>query len=411
MLAAAALAAAPARLTLLGRVERAAAVQAMVASPDCRHVAMVLDVDSGRRRVVLDSVPGREHDDVGGFVFSPDRAVKEGLRAEAGRDELRVEGQRCGDILDLGFAPDGTAVWFAVIDGRHVLFVGGRQRLDLSTLGGIHEGPAVFSDDGRHVACVCLVRSCLTSRYVVLDGVKGAQRYDDVAGLRFRPGTQSVLFAAEVANRWQVVTDCGMDSGVVKAVMDTARYDEVRGLVSSPDGRRTAFAARRGRDWFAVVDGTRFGPEPDQPRIVFSPDSRHWACSSGAGDSMSVVLDGRRSVRCGAAGELCFGPDNRLAYSVRQGGCSFAVIGDVEGPGYDGVGQFTFSPDSRHVAYVAVQGDSWSVVGDGMAGPSFDAVVLEGGRMVFDLPDRLRYVAWRRNGAGLEVYAVEQALR
>jgi len=438
-------------------VETASAAQSVLSSPDSRHAALVLKLDQGRRRVVLDGTAGPEHDDVGGLCFSPDGSRLAYWAADSGRWCAvvdGVEGTRCGGIRNLCFAPDGQAAWFAIVEGRHVLVVGDGESLDFSTYGGIHEGPLIFSDDGGQHACIMSIRSCLTSRYVVLDRIPGTQPYDDIAGLQFRPGTGSVVYAAKAANRWQVVTDCRIVGDLMKVTADTARYDEVRYLACSRDGSRLGFSSRMGTDWFAVVDGHAFGPMPVPAAVVFSPDSRHWACCADFGDSVLVLLDGSRAGSYDAAGGLCFGPDgslayyakrsgnwfvvhrgkeqgrfegvtgyadldclafspdgNRLAFGGQRDGRCFAVVDGIEGPRFDEVGQFAFSPDSRHVAYVAVLGNSSFVVCDSVCGPGFDAVVFKGGELVFDPSGRLRYLASRVNGAGLDIFEVTQNTR
>ena len=59
------------------------------------------------------------------------------------------------------------------------------------------------------------------------------------------------------------------------------------------------------------------------------------------------------------------------------------------------------------MAYGAFLNDKWSVVVDGKEGKPYDGIItMGGGRIVFDSPDRLHYLA----GEGEGVYLVEEKI-
>ncbi|HDQ00517.1 MAG TPA: hypothetical protein ENN22_15225 [bacterium] len=69
---------------------------------------------------------------------------------------------------------------------------------------------------------------------------------------------------------------------------------------------------------------------------------------------------------------------------------------------------FRVSPDSRRVAYAAKAGNKWFVVVDGKEEKQYDGIVtLGGGRVIFDSPDSLHYLAFK----GSSIYLVEERIR
>jgi hypothetical protein len=85
-------------------------------------------------------------------------------------------------------------------------------------------------------------------------------------------------------------------------------------------------------------------------------------------------------------------------YVVRGGNKCFIVIDGKEGKRYDdiAVGSFVFSPDGKHWAYVAQENDKQFVIVDGKEGKQYNSIItIGGGRIIFDTPHDLHYLAWK----------------
>jgi roadblock/LC7 domain-containing protein len=127
-------------------------------------------------------------------------------------------------------------------------------------------------------------------------------------------------------------------------------------------------------------------------------------------DKRFVVVDGIEGKEYDAIGEgsLIFSPDSqKVAYSAQMSNKWFVVMGGIEGKEYDAIQGLIFCPDSKRVAYAAQVGN-WFVVVDGLEGEQYDEIVtVGGGRIIFDSPDSLHYLAVKGN----RVYLVEEILR
>jgi hypothetical protein len=101
-------------------------------------------------------------------------------------------------------------------------------------------------------------------------------------------------------------------------------------------------------------------------------------------------------------------PDSRrVVYGARRSGQQFVVIDGHEGKPYDGIiGSPIFSPDSQALAYLARRGAQRFAVVDGREGQPYDHSV-PGGRIIFDSPDRLHYLAAK----GTDIYLVEERIK
>ena len=187
-----------------------------------------------------------------------------------------------------------------------------------------------------------------------------------------------------------------------------------RSFTVSPDSQRVAYGAIVGDKQFVVVDGEE-GKRYDgigEGTLIFSPDSQHVAFMARVGDKRFVVLDGEEGKRYDGIGEgtLIFSPDSqRVAYGTIVGDKQFVVMDGEEGKRYDGIATSPiFSSDSQHVAYGAAVGDKQFVVVDGKEGKGYDGIVtIGGGRIIFDSPDSLHYLATK----GASIYLVEERIK
>ncbi|HLG29688.1 MAG TPA: hypothetical protein VI387_05710, partial [Candidatus Brocadiales bacterium] len=112
---------------------------------------------------------------------------------------------------------------------------------------------------------------------------------------------------------------------------------------------------------------------------IFSPDSKRVAYGAGVGDKRFVVVDGKeeRHYDVVIAGTLIFGSDSkRVAYGAEVGNKRFAVVDEKEGKQYD------------------------------------DIVTFGGGRIIFDSPDSLHYLALSLTiEEGSNIYFVEERIK
>ena len=134
-----------------------------------------------------------------------------------------------------------------------------------------------------------------------------------------------------------------------------------------------------------------------------------WLALAGImSDQQVVVVDGEEKKRYYGVGTLIFNPNSEhVAYAGMTSDKQFAIINEEEGKQYDTVlkGTLVFSPDSKHVAYAAAIGKDMFVVVDGKEGDYYNNIItLGGGRVAFDSPDSLHYLALRAK----DIYLVEE---
>ena len=134
----------------------------------------------------------------------------------------------------------------------------------------------------------------------------------------------------------------------------------------------------------------------------------YWA---KVGNKWLVVVDGKEGGQYDSIGGPIFSPDGkRVAYWAQVGNKQFVVVDGKEERQYDGIGQSTliFSPDGKRVAYGAQVGNKWLVVVDGKEGRQYDDLFAwAGGRIVFNSPDGLHYLA----SEGNKIYLVEEKIK
>ena len=145
-----------------------------------------------------------------------------------------------------------------------------------------------------------------------------------------------------------------------------------------------------------------------QESFRVSPDNQRVAYVARVGNKQLVAVDGVEGKQYDGTSTPVFSPDSqRVAYAAQVGNKQLVVVDGVEGKQYDGTSTPVFSPDSQRVAYSVQVGSKWLVVVDGVEGKQYGGIVnLGGGRIIFDSPDSLHYLA----GKGNKFYLVEERI-
>lgn len=190
-------------------------------------------------------------------------------------------------------------------------------------------------------------------------------------------------------------------------------------LKVSPDNKRVGYVTQVGNKKFLVVDGKEEKPYdgimPGSP--IFSPDSKRVAYAVHVLDyqrnNQFVVIDGKEGKQYYGVGQgsFTFSPDSkRVAHAALLANQWFAVVDGKEGKPYDGIMPRTpiFSLDSRRVAYGAQVGNKKLVVIDRKEGKDYDDIVTDGGgKIIFDSPDSVHYLAVNADN----IFLVEERLK
>lgn len=391
-------------------------------SPDCRRVAYVSEgID--RVAAVIDGKVGNQYDNISDLIFSPD-GRRVAYLARVNNQSLAVvdteeENQEYDNMAALAFSPDGKRVaygaaqnkkWFFVMDGKRgkqhyegvaaITFSPDSKRVAFAAFqdnqwfvvvdgkaGKRYDavGALVFSPDGRRIAYVAKAEG---KTFVVVDEKDGTKCDAVGAALVFSPDSKRFAYAAVVDHQWSVIVD-------EKA---SKPYDVAGGWVFSPDSRRMAYVAQSKGKWFAVLDGEeeRQYDQINMSGIVFSPDSKRLAYGALLNHQWFAVIDGEeQNRRYDNIGTILFSPDSRrVVYPAQTNHKAVAVIDGKEGYPYEAIWSIVFSPDSQRLAYAAKEDRKVFVVSSGKEGKKYDDILTQaGGRVMFDAPDILRYIA------------------
>ena len=107
---------------------------------------------------------------------------------------------------------------------------------------------------------------------------------------------------------------------------------------------------------------------------------------------------------------MAFSPNGQnIAYVAMLKEKAIVVINNEEREKQEAIaqGSFIFSPDSQHLVYAAQYDGQKSVVIDGEKGKNYDDIILKyGGKLIFDTPEKLRYLAVDGN----KIYIVEEII-
>jgi tetratricopeptide (TPR) repeat protein len=352
----------------------------LIFSPDSRRVAY--DAQLGNKRfVVVNGEEKKPYDEVGAtLIFSPD-SKRIAYTARVGNQWFVVVDEKEGQPYDaigqssLIFSPDSKRVAFAVeMKNKWFVIVDGWQKKQYDGIGSL-----IFTPDSEGVAYVAHLRN---KQFVVVDGKKEGKQYDGILEGTpiFSPDSERMAYGARIGNKFFVVED-SKENKESKKSKERKPYDLIGlgSFIFSPDSKRVAFAAQLNNKQFFVVDG-REKKHYDSigGSLVFSPDSKRMAYpiivgKSYMGNKACVVVDGKKE---------------NLYDSIIQGTLSF-------------------SPDSKRVAYAARVDNKAIVVVDGKEGNPYDDIIVAGeGKIIFDSPDSLHYLA--RKGTG--IYLIEESL-
>ncbi len=390
----------------VARLDPGFILESLTVSDGMDRVAWVSRTARGMK-VVVDGRPGVEYRSValGTPIFSPggDRVAFVAERSDGWRVVLDgSEGPTLEGVLEgsLSFGPQGLHVaygvqalgywWRPAVDkapppaGEDELF----DQLGDIVLG--KGGELAFSAKKDH-------------RWFVARGEECGHAYDAVERVLFSPDGERFAYVAHAEHRQMAVVD-----GIPEEPWD--EIDNQRASFS-PDGARFAYPVRSGRSWHVVVDGN---PGPSHMRLgfelQFGPEGRvGWTASDG--DGWQIFVDGEpvASHHALVNDSLALGPSGRLAWAARtEDGGVIVFIDGVPGKRWDAlVAPLAFSPDGEHVAWGAQLEASQFAVIDDEAGDSWPALVtIGGGRIVWDGPETIRYLAMR-DGA---IYRVTEKL-
>jgi roadblock/LC7 domain-containing protein len=402
-----------------------ASLQTTMTVRPAEQAELGLDVRLADHAVYLDGVAGKTYDGVDGVLVEP-RGRHVVYMAKRGKDWMvvrdGVEGKPYGYITGLTLSPDGTRVSYRVAGGKSAfsawgpLVVDGGERTEDPRAEGLS---AVFSPDSRRVAYFA-AGAHRGKSILVVDNVDGpefdAEQEGQTRQVVFSPDSRHVAYTARRGTKRYVVVD-----GV-----EGAEYDGIVALTLafSPDSTRVAYGARRGAKEFVVAGGAE-GAESDGivgGSVAFSPDGRRIAYGARRGrNKVRLVLDGVDGKEYDRIeqGSVTFGQDGaHVAYVALRGGKVLVVVDAVEGPEFDmipasnirtAIGYLStwfqthpervapvFSPDGRRVAYSAQRGRVSAVVVDGTESGSYDKMVAQ--TPVFS-PDG-RHAAWAASVGG-----------
>ena len=198
------------------------------------------------------------------------------------------------------------------------------------------------------------------AQFVVVDGVRtGGYRGVAVSSLTFSANSEHVAFAARRGDRWIV------------AANDRAgdAYDGIGEIVVADDGR-VAYAAERAGRWVVVFDG-HAGPAFDAIlATTLQLDARYLVYVARTGSEVHAVIDNVPGPAFDGIGQLVIG--DHVAYAGRRGARAIAVVDRAESAPFAAIAHLTIA--GSRVAFAAFDGTAWRVVVDGEPGPAVTAV-------------------------------------
>ncbi len=175
----------------------------LVFSPDGRDLAFMA-VQGGRMAAVLNGLPGPWNESVSNLAFDPCDGALIYIQGEGEMCRWVRNGVPGTDWTWIGQGVFSPGCRFGYIargkDGMRVLIDGKEFPVDLAV-----DGSLVFSDDGKHWACLA-GDSKIKKLFVIVDSLLIRRPFDweEMAGeiLRFPPGTMRLAEAADSLRRW-----------------------------------------------------------------------------------------------------------------------------------------------------------------------------------------------------------------
>ncbi len=384
-------------------------------SADLKRVAYIVGLDNGKKAVVVDATLSPAYGNVGWLSFAPVGHHFAYLAQNAQRNESFVVDDGKAGLMYQGvasgvFSPDGSHfayVGYAADHGLTPLEVqsGKKQPQNVClVLDGVeqkHYGkiePPIFSQDGKHLACLAGIDGLGATRavvdgkegpaylsvqqlvicddgsrsayiatkllqpdpmpdgtkpppynaYVVVDNGKEGAPYDlGIDKLCISHDGQRVAYVAQSSQANTVIVDNGQPS---------QQYAGCQSLQISPDGKTVLYVATSAQGGFVVANGQEYGPFTGTFAPAFSLEGGHWACCvTLAAGSFAVIADGKPIALKGIGpGTLTYQPGTgqlmlRSTTSYSGAPVTFEVKGDAVSAA-EVPSAIAYSPNHQHVA-------------------------------------------------------------
>jgi hypothetical protein len=343
-------------------------------SDDLRHVAWVEGEREGKKRVVVNGVPGKWYDNIKGYALQFSSGAETlCYEAELGDKEVPVcnggDGPLFDDLEFLRMSPDGAHVLVAgKVDGMYRVFLDGaqvRQTPHRMWQGSVSwNGKGAWIERGRDEQT-----GAEFARTVTSDGAEGVA-YTAIHGDPLFTQNRAELYyiaGKEGGKRFLV-----RDGEELKPTMGTGYQFRV-----TDDGAYYAYVAQFEHNVESMVVNGRIGPDFDRiwDAAVFSADGSRHIYEGKKGDEAFLVIDEQVQTHGfgplkGVVGETFSHDGQRWAAGFQLSDEEYVVVVDGKevGRGQGSLRQIVFSPDGTRLAWLEKQKSSWRVVLDGKPG-------------------------------------------